>query len=165
MNEIFHRVSIRSYQNKPVEDEKIEQILRAAMAAPSACNQQPWEFYVVTDRNLIRKLAKTSQYSLFAAEAPLLIIPCYRTDNLIKPKYALQDLSGATENMLLEIDSLGLGGVWLGIAPSKKRMSYVEEVIPIKEGLHVFSMVAVGYPEKTRKQENRFDPDRIHRIP
>ena len=60
MDSIFHRVSIRKFQDKPVEPEKIEKLLRAAMAAPSAGNQQPWEFYVVTNRDLIQKLAATS---------------------------------------------------------------------------------------------------------
>lgn len=63
MSSIFHRVSIRKYQDKPVEQEKIEQMLRAAMAAPSACNQQPWEYYVVTDRTKIVELSGTSPYT------------------------------------------------------------------------------------------------------
>ena len=61
MNEIFQRISVRKYEEKPVEQEKIDQILRAAMAAPSAGNQQPWEYYVVRDRETIRKLAACSQ--------------------------------------------------------------------------------------------------------
>ena len=60
MNEIFHRTSIRKYQNKSVEDDKIEKILQAAMAAPSAGNQQPWEFYVIKDKTTLDKLSKTS---------------------------------------------------------------------------------------------------------
>ena len=55
MADLFHRVSIRKYQDRPVEREKIVEILRAAMAAPSAKNQQPWEFYVVTNKDLIQK--------------------------------------------------------------------------------------------------------------
>ena len=54
MNSIFHRISVRKYQAKDVEQEKIEKLLRAAMAAPSACNQQPWEFYVVTNQDVIK---------------------------------------------------------------------------------------------------------------
>lgn len=60
MNAIFHRVSIRKYKEQEVEQEKIERMLRAAMAAPSACNQQPWEYYVVTNKNKIEALSKTS---------------------------------------------------------------------------------------------------------
>ena len=78
MNEIFHRVSIRKYQDRPVEEEKIMEIIRAGMQAPSAANQQPWEFYVVTDRDIIEKLSKTHIYAGCAAGAPVLIVPVYR---------------------------------------------------------------------------------------
>ena len=70
MENIFHRVSIRKYEDKPVEKEKILQILKAGMQAPSACNQQPWEFYVVTDKEKIRELSKATPYSGCAAGKP-----------------------------------------------------------------------------------------------
>ena len=86
MDSIFHRVSIRKFQDKPVEPEKIEKLLRAAMAAPSAGNQQPWEFYVVINRDLIQKLAATSPYTGCAKNAPVLIVSAYRED-VIFPMY------------------------------------------------------------------------------
>ena len=82
MKEIFERVSIRKYEDRPVEEEKIRQILKAAMAAPSAGNQQPWEFYVIRDREKIRQLAEVTPYSKSAAGAPVVIVPCYRTSGL-----------------------------------------------------------------------------------
>lgn len=83
MENLFHRISIRKYLNKPVEKEKILEILRAAMAAPSACNQRPWRFTVVTDREKIRELAAVSQYSVFAAAAPVILVISYRKDCLL----------------------------------------------------------------------------------
>ena len=83
MNSIFHRVSIRKYEDRPVEQEKLLQILKAGMQAPSACNQQPWEFYVVTDKEMIQKLAGVSPYSACAAGAPVVIVPVYRKEGLI----------------------------------------------------------------------------------
>lgn len=80
MNEIFKRVSIRSFEERAVEEEKITQILRAAMQAPSAGNQQPWEFFVVRDKEKIKALSKISQYAACAENAPLVIVPCYRTE-------------------------------------------------------------------------------------
>ena len=79
MNEIFSRVSIRKYEDRPVEEEKIERLLRAAMAAPSTANQQPWEFYVVTDRAKIEELSKVTPFTGAAAGAPVVFVPCYRT--------------------------------------------------------------------------------------
>ena len=75
MNEIFKRISVRKFEDRPVEQEKIEQILKAAMAAPSAGNQQPWEYYVVRDRETILALSKCSPYSGCAANAPAVIVP------------------------------------------------------------------------------------------
>ena len=70
MKEIFHRVSVRKFEDRAVESDKVEQILRAAMAAPSAGNQQPWDFYVVTSREKLHALAQVSPYAGCAANAP-----------------------------------------------------------------------------------------------
>lgn len=82
MNSIFHRVSIRKFEDRPVEQDKIEMILRAGMQAPSAMNQQPWEFYVVTDKEIIKKLSETSPYSKSAAGAPVIIVPVFRKEGI-----------------------------------------------------------------------------------
>lgn len=83
MNSIFHRISVRKYEDRPVEKEKIMEILRAGMQAPSACNQQPWEFYVVTDKEKIQKLSKVTPYTGCATGAPVVIVPVYRTEGLV----------------------------------------------------------------------------------
>ena len=163
MNEIFHRTSIRKYQNKPIDDEKIEKMLRAAMAAPSAGNQQPWEFYVVKDKNLLEKLSKTSPYAVCTASAPLAFVACYRV-NCKMPEYAQIDMSASVENLLLEADSLGLGAVWLGIAPLKERMEAARSVLNIPENLEAFAIIPCGYPVSVNPQQNRFDKQRIHYI-
>ena len=162
MNSIFHRTSIRKYEDRPVEKEKILQILRAGMQAPSACNQQPWEFYVVTDKDQIRKLAKVSPYSGCAQGAPVVIVPVYRKNGLIAPDYAQIDMSIAQECIWLETDAVGLGGVWFGIAPVRERMDTVHQLLGLPEDVEVFSMFALGYPAENKVQENRFDESRIH---
>ena len=92
MDSIFHRVSIRKYQDKPVEKEKTEAILRAAMQAPSAANQQPWEFYVVTDKEILKELSEASPYAKMVANAPVAIVSAYRKECLL-PAYAEIELS------------------------------------------------------------------------
>ena len=126
MNQIFTRVSIRKYQDRPVEKEKTEAILRAAMQAPSAGNQQPWEFYVVTDKKKLTVLSQVHPYAGMTKNAPAAIVAVYRTDCRM-PEYAQIDLAIAMENLWLETDAQGLGGVWLGIAPKEERMKAVEE--------------------------------------
>ena len=101
MNSIFHRISVRKYEDKPVEKEKIMEILKAGMQAPSACNQQPWEFYVVTDKEKIQKLSKVTPYTGCAAGAPAVIVPVYHTEGLVAPSFAQIDMAIALENIWL----------------------------------------------------------------
>ena len=163
MNEIFHRTSIRNYLDKKIESEKIEKMLRAAMAAPSAGNQQPWEYYVITDSSILEKLSKTSPYAGCAADAPLAFVACYRTACKL-PEYAQIDMSASVENLLLEADSLGLGAVWLGIAPLKERMEAVRSVVQIPQDLVAFAIIPCGYPETMHPQQDRFETGRVHYI-
>ncbi len=164
MDAIFKRISVRKYQDRPVEEEKIQQILRAAMAAPSAKNQQPWEFFVTDSKDVIRKLSECSPYAAFLKDAPLAIVPCYRSAGLLVPSYADIDMSIATEHILLEACSLGLGTCWMGIAPVKERMEAVNAVLGNPKNLQAFAIVACGYSAEERPQQDRFDAARIHRI-
>lgn len=158
---IFHRVSIRKYEDQAVEQDKIEHMLKAAMAAPSACNQQPWEYYVVTDKNMIQQLSQTSPYAGCAKDAPVVFVPCYKTA-VIAPEYCEIDMSASVENLLLEADSLGLGAVWMGIAPDEGRMNNVRKVLNVPQELKPFALVPCGYPAESRPQENRYDVARVH---
>lgn len=164
MNEIFRRISVRKYTDQPVEPEKIEQILRAAMAAPSAGNQQPWEFYVVRDKNVIKALSQCSPYAACAAKASVVIVPCMRTKGLRWERLGAIDLSCAVENMLLEITSLGLGGVWLCVTPETERMEKADAALGLGDDLHAFAIIPIGYPAEDRPQQDRFDESRIHYI-
>ena len=161
MNEIFTRVSVRRFEDRPVEPEKIEQLLRAAMAAPSAGNQQPWEFYVITDRETLEKLSITTPYAGCAKAAPAAIVSAYR-EKLWAPMYAQIDMSIAMENLWLACSGQGLGGVWLGIAPIEERMRAVEEIVGIPEGQRAFAIFPLGYPAEQRQQQDRWDPKRVH---
>lgn len=164
MSSIFHRTSIRRFVSevKPSRQE-LEQILRAAMAAPSAGNQQPWEFYVVTDSVKLAKLAAASPYAGCVSKAPVAIVPCYR--KVCRwPEYAQIDMSAAMENMLLQIDELGLGAVWLGIAPLQERMDAVRQVLALPDEVEAFAVVPVGQPAESHGQQDRFAADRIHYV-
>ena len=163
MNSIFHRTSVRKYTEQPVEQEKIEKILRAGMAAPSAMNQQPWEFYVVENKEVLEKLSKCSQYAGSVEKSAVTFVVCYRNDSL-RADYREIDCTACTENMLLEIDHLGLGAVWIGIAPIRERMDDVAKVLDMPENLSAFALIACGYPESIREQQDRFEENRIHYV-
>lgn len=162
MNNIYHRVSIRKYKDCPVEKDKLLQILKAGMQAPNACNQQPWEFYVVTDKETIQKLSQITPYAGCAAKAPVIIVPVYRTEGLPALPMVAIDMGMALENIWLETDALGLGGVCIGISPIQEWMGQARQILGITENLSVFSLFALGYPDEERTQQDRFDRSRIH---
>ena len=161
MDQIFTRVSIRKYQDRPVEKEKTLEILKAAMQAPSAANQQPWEFYVVTNKDKLAALSEVHQYAGMTKNAPVAIVAAYRKECMF-PVYAQIDLSIAMQNLWLETEAQGLGGVWLGIAPLEDRMKAVEEILDIPDTMRAFAIFPYGYPAEERKQQDRFDESRIH---
>ena len=164
MNAIFARTSIRAFENKPVEAEKVEKMLRAAMAAPSAGNQRPWEFYVVEDPATLAQLAACSPYAGCTKNAPMAFVACARKQAWF-PENIPMDMSAAVENLLLEAVELGLGAVWLGIAPLEDRMTAAAQALNLPDSLEVFAVIPSGYPTKTIPQEDRFEETRVHYIP
>ena len=166
MDAIFKRMSVRSYTDEPVAEQDVERLLRAAMAAPSAGNQQPWEFYVVTNPDVLQRLAATSPYGGPIGKAPLGIVVCQRTEDLRFAPIAQQDLGACTENLLLAATDRGLGAVWLGVMPEADRMANVREVLDIPDTLVPFAMVAVGHPDKegAPKGPERYDASRVHEV-
>ena len=162
MNSIFARRSIRKYEDTPVEEEKIKRLLGAAMSAPTARNQREWEFIVVTDREVRRQLSEASPYAKPAFAAPLVIVPAADKNRMTSPKYFEQDLAAATENILLEAEELGLGAVWMGIAPLEERMRKVSGTLNLPENILPFALIAVGYPVEINKAEDRYEESRVH---
>lgn len=164
MDSIFHRISVRKFEDKPIEQEKLELILKAGMQAPSAMNQQPWEFYVVCDKEKIQALSQVSPYSKSAAGAAAIIVPVFRKEGLLVQNLAPVDMSISLENIWLETDALGLGGVWMAVYPEVDRMERIREILNIPENLEPFALFPLGYPAETRAQSDRFDKSRIHYV-
>lgn len=155
------RRSIRKFEQRPVEKEKIETLLRAAMQAPSAANQRPWEFLVVEAKDMLQKLSQAHIYATPVKDAPLGIIVLAKEDSLPFPQYWQQDLAAATQNILLTAVELGLGAVWLGIAPEEDRMTYIKDLFQLPPGVKAFALLAVGY-SADNKFVDRFEASRIH---
>lgn len=164
MNSIFNRRSVRKYLLKSIEPEKTEKLIRAAMQAPSAGNQQPWEFIIVREKECLEKLSEVSQYSGLVKNAPLAIVMLVNKECLKYPDYWEQDLSAAAQNILLEAVEIGLGAVWLGIAPEIDRMEYIKKLFNLPNSVEVFGIIAVGYPEKEGANifVDRYDVKKVH---
>lgn len=163
MNEIFTRTSVRQFEAKEVEQEKIQSILRAGFSAPSALNQRPWEFFVVTDKETLLKLSKASPYAGTVAKAPAAIVICYRT-NIKAVDFAHIDCAVAAENILLQLESLGLGGVFLAIAPLAERIQAVKEILALPENIEPFNIIPFGYPKSKRIPKDRFENSAVHYV-
>lgn len=160
MKTINNRRSIRSFKNQLVETEKIDMILRAAMQAPSAINQRPWEFIVVRNKELLVKLSEMSPYSKMVAQAPVAIVIVGRSERMMVKEMWIQDMSACTQNILLEITDQGLGGVWLGVAPNQERMDYISTALNL-EGVMPFAVVPFGYSEIENIFIDRYEANRI----
>ncbi len=162
MDTINIRRSIRNFKNINVENEKIEKLLRAGMQAPSAANQQPWEFVVVQSQETKEKLASMSPYAKPVKDAPLAIV---LVENMEKIKFAestSQDMGACAQNILLEAVDLGLGAVWLGVKPDEVRMKAVSETLGLAENVVPFAIIAVGYSDTENKFVDRYDATRVH---
>ncbi len=163
MKEIFHRASIRKYLDKDIEEDKIRKILEAAMAAPSAMNGRPWEFYVIKDKNKLIELSEATPYSKMIKDAPCAIVVCYRKEGVAEIYHDI-DCALATENILLEIDHLGLGGVMIGTAPDEEKQETVEKILNIPDTLRAFTIIPFGYPGVEKEQTDRYEEEKIHRV-
>lgn len=162
MNEIFNRASVRVFKDAPVEKEKIEMLLKAAMQAPSAGNQRPWEFIVVEDKKTLEQLSETDPYAKFVAKVPAAIVALGNTDEMRFPEHWEQDLGAACENILLEAVSQELGAVWLGVAPLKERMDHITKVFDLPDNIRPYSIIPFGYAKRPYEVEERYDADRVH---
>lgn len=160
---ILSRRSIRAYTPEPVSEDDIETIMRAAMAAPSAGNQQPWRFVVTTDRETLDAMAECTPYGKMLREAALAITVCADTIELKHQVMWQQDCGAATENALLAINALGLGAVWLGFWPKMERVNPLKEVLGLPEAVEPFCVLAVGHAAESKPPADRYLPERVHR--
>ncbi|MGD9886503.1 MAG: nitroreductase family protein [Bacilli bacterium] len=163
MDIINYRRSVRSFTNQPIEQAKIEQLLRAGMQAPSAHNQQPWHFLVVQNPEVLLKIRDTSPYAKMFNEATAAIIVLMDKTNLKRSIMAPQDLSAATLNILLKATELGIGSCWCGVHPNPDRMNALVNVINPPKQYEVFSLIALGYPKNDDafRFVDRFDPAKV----
>lgn len=155
------RRSVRAFDSKPVEEEKVEAILRAAMQAPSAHNQQPWEFLVVKTSDKRTELSQVHKYTKPLADAPLCVVMLMNRKRLKAAEFWQQDISAAAQNMMLQAVELELSTLWMGIAPKVEYMDKVREICQLPEEIEAFGLFAVGYSDKN-KFKDRFDSSRIH---
>lgn len=160
LENIAERKSVRSYQDRNVEEEKIEAMVKAGMAAPSGMDRRPWEFIVVTERAILDSMAAKLPYAKMLSKAPLAIVVC---GDSTRSSYWYVDCSAATQNVLLAAEALGLGAVWTAAYPYEDRIDAVRQYTELPENIVPLCVIPIGYPDGPQKAKDKFDPMRIHR--
>jgi len=158
---IHTRRSVRQFAETPVSEQDIELLLRAAMAAPSAGNGQPWRFIVVHDPETRAKLAEATPYSKPIGRAPLGIVVLAEPAAEKFPGRWPLDCSAATQNILLAAHAIGLGAVWLGVNPEPEREDAVAAIVGVPGNLRVVCMIAVGHPVGPGPVVDRYQPEHV----
>ncbi len=160
---IKHRRSIRRYKTQPLEEDTLKQLLEAAMAAPNACNSQPWEFVVVTDPELLLELRTSLRFANYQAPAAILVCGNLSiANNSAANHFWVQDCSAAVENILLAATGLGLGSVWIGIYPLPSVIKPVAQLFNLPGTVTPLALVYLGYPDEEKPSRTQYDENRIH---
>lgn len=159
---IMSRRSIRKFESRGVAPDDVDIVLRAAMAAPSAGNQQPWRFIVLTDRERLDAAAETTPYGAMLRQAAFALVVCADTHDLKHEVMWQQDCAAATQNALLAAHAIGLGAVWLGYWPKMERVTPLKELLGMPEGVEPLSVLAMGHPAEEKPPADRYDAAKVH---
>jgi nitroreductase len=160
---VLSRQSIRKYESRAVEDDLLENLLRAAMSAPSAGNEQPWHFIVIRERALLDAIPSIHPYSRMLGEASVAILVLGDPTLEKYDGYWVQDCSAAVENLLVAASGLGLGAVWLGVYPIEDRVLGLRKLFGVPDHVIPFAVVPVGYPAEHKPPADRYSESRVHR--
>jgi len=156
------RRSIRKYKGQKIADEMIKEIISCAMYAPSAFNNQPWHFLVIEQKEIFDDILKVATHAEMIREASHAILICGDKSLQENTGLLIQDISAATENLLLAAHSLGLGAVWIGIYPFDDILEGIKNLFNLPEYITPVSMAVIGYPAEKPEQPERYNQDRIH---
>lgn len=158
INVIKTRRSIRRYSSKKIDTKVLEELVDCARLAPSANNQQPWEFIVVTEKETLSKIANAATYGKFIKHAAACVVVCGRKDN----KHLVEDCCIASHNILIAAWSLGIGSCW--VAGWKRTYNLeIMKTLEIPEGMEIVSILSLGYPlEKLEPHGKRKLQDVLH---
>jgi nitroreductase len=159
---MMSRRSIRKYTDEKVSEEQIKTILEAAMAAPSAKNEQPWHFVIIRDKKTLNEISEVLPNSHMTKDASLAIVVCADLDLEQSKGRAVQDCCISAENILLAAHALGLGAVWTALYPDDDRVEKARKLFDIPQNIIPLCIIPIGYPAEEKIPENRFKEERIH---
>lgn len=162
---IMTRSSIRSYTDRSISEETLDTLLRAAMAAPTAANKQPWRFVVINHRSILDTIAADFTTMGMAREAQVAVVVCGDMSSTLEgdaKDFWFQDASAAAENLLLAAHAVGLGAVWCGIYPMSDRVSAFSRLLSLPEEIIPMACICLGYPSGKPTPKDKWHPEYIH---
>lgn len=162
---ILKRRSIRKFTEEIIPEELVQELLTAAMAAPSACNKQPWEFYVIRDEKTRKKLRGVSLFTRM--NATLMIVVAGNRKRAVSKKendFWIQDCAAATENILLTATDLGLGACWCGLYPMEGPVEKTRSILSLPEEIIPMALIQLGYPDQAPAARTQYDEKKVHII-
>jgi len=161
---IFGRRSIRLYAPGEVSEETVQELLAAAMAAPSAVAKDPWRFVVVRNRARLARLAAALANGEMLDSATLAIAVCgdLAAAHDGQLSYLLHDCAAAIENLLLSAHVLGLGSCWMGVHPREQRINSLKEILSLPASVIPVACIAIGHPAEAKEPRTRLNPGYIH---
>ena len=160
MEAIFTRRSIREYTDAPISPEDINELLKAAMAAPSAHDAQPWHFIIIEDHQILDKIPETHPHAAMLLQAQLAIAIC--GDTQVQPDGWMVDCATAAQNILLAAHAKGLGAVYVGIYPIAARMQELKDLLNLPKYILPLALISVGHPKKKKASVDHYNPVKIH---
>jgi len=163
LKEIKKRQSIRKYLNKPVEKEKIIEMLKAGMQGPTARNSQDWTFYVIENKDTLMKIGNFLPHYKMFLEAGAGIIACGDINKSVhnRQEFLYVDVGASIENILLEGVNQGLGTCWCAISPAPERVEFFKKELNLPDNIIPVAAIAVGYSNEEKPFDDRFDENKI----
>lgn len=175
MANILQRKSVRAYTSDSIPGNVMENLLRAAMAAPSGMNVQPWSFVVINDKSRLEEIFGDNMNMRMFKQAAAIVVLCADTTFCRPPRENPEgeavtqanriwrdDMGAVTENLLLAAEAHGLGACWTACYPFEERMAPVKEALQLPETVVPYSIVPIGYPANEEQPKDKWDPKRIH---
>ncbi len=159
---LYSRKSIRLYTDKHIGRETVVELLRAAMSAPSAGNERPWHFIILSDRSILNQIPLFHPYAAMLKHASVAILVCADITLERHKGYWVLDCSAATENILVAAHAKGLGAVWCGVYPTEDRVANMKKLLGLPEQIVPFSLIPLGFPAEIKHAGDRFDESRVH---
>lgn len=165
LQNIMTRTSVRQFKQQPVEDAKIEALLRAGMASPTSGDMQPWHFVVLKEKKDIERYAASNKYHAEdIKKTPLFIFVCADTTRMTEGQGRelwVQDLSAASENILLAAHAMGLGACWTTIYPIQKKVAGISRTLKLPGNLIPLNGIIIGYPDEPLQPKDKWDEKKI----